>query len=56
MSQVEVSKTVANALLAAPEGSVSVSKTVMYLLLVPGEDEGPTTRQGHVYIRRFRRG
>lgn len=56
MSQIETTKLVQYVALGAPEDNISVSKLVMYAVLVPGEGgTDDTPRQGHVHTQILRR-
>lgn len=58
MSQIEVSKLAQFSVIGPPAGNVTVSKTVMHALLIPGESEsgdGTPTRQGYVYAQKIAR-
>jgi hypothetical protein len=57
MSQIEVGKLTQFNVIGPPAGSISVTKLVMYALLVPGDGGGEApNRQAHVYSQKIRRG
>jgi hypothetical protein len=55
VSQIEVGKSVAYAALGSPAGNITVSKVVAYILLIPGEGEDDSNRQGHVHTQIIKR-
>ena len=55
MSQIEVPKAIAYAVLGNPSDNISVTKVVAYVILVPGEGEDDSNRQGHVHTQIIKR-
>lgn len=55
MSQVDVSKSVAYSVIGSNSDEVTAPKVVAYMILVPGEIEDDSNRQGHVYSQIIRR-
>lgn len=58
MSRAEVSKLTEYVALGPPADTAVVSKLVMFLVLVPGDDgtgPAPASRQVHVYAQKIRR-
>lgn len=55
MSQIEVPKLVAYAAVGTPADNIAVSKVVAYMILIPGEAEDDSNRQGHVHTQIIKR-
>jgi hypothetical protein len=55
MSQIETTKAVAYSAVGTPADNISVTKVVAYMLLVPGEAEDDSNRQGHVHAQIIKR-
>ena len=49
--QVEVTKLNQSAVIGPTADSISVPKLMMYVLLVPGEGDDTSNRQGHVHTQ-----
>lgn len=55
MSQVEVTKLNQHVAIGPPADTIAVPKLVMYVLMIPGDSEDTSNRQGHVHTQIFRR-
>ena len=55
MSQIEVSKNVAFVALGNLAADISAPKVVAYVILIPGEGEDDSNRQGHVHTQIIKR-
>lgn len=53
--QIEAGKTVMNALIGPLADNITVSKTVMWLIVQPGDGDDTVERQAHVFAQKIRR-